>query len=321
MPQQSRDDFPERVKRTVAERAAYICANPECRKPTVGPHSDPDKSLKTGEACHIRAAAPGGPRFDPNQVPEERTSIDNAIWLCTECSTRIDKDESLFSVDILAEWKRSHETWIKNGGIVPSLPQLSLRTITGRTVPEVPSQITARDCENAREHALNITNVAGVQLTMIDAHVQVPEPIVESFPHAPVGINVMWQPIRPPMVATIKGSGSVTRLRSPLPTSVYQLQIDRLPPSHLVEIRLVTSTKIWEEHGLSFGQGPFAGLNEFPYLRDFIDGTFQFEYRGRILRKRFFAPIHQDKETRALSVLDVREDPGEWRPMTIGVFS
>ena len=92
----SRDEFSDRLKRTLAERSAYICANPECQKPTVGPHSDPDKSLKTGEACHIRGASPGGPRYDPNQTPKERSGSENGIWLCTECSTRVDKDESAF---------------------------------------------------------------------------------------------------------------------------------------------------------------------------------------------------------------------------------
>jgi hypothetical protein len=223
---------------------------------------------------------------------------------------------------MLVEWKRNHETWIKNGGIVPSLPQLSLRTIRGRTIPEVPSRLTGHDCENTREHSLKITNVADAQLTTIDAHVQVPEPIVQSFyRHTPVGIAVEWQPIRPPVVATIKGSGSVTRLRPPLPTNVYQLQIDRLPPSQSVEIGLITSTRICEEHGLSFDQGPFAGTNEFSNLRNFIDGTFQFEYRGAMLRKRFFAPIHHDKESRRFSIMEVREDFGEWRPVTIGLFS
>jgi hypothetical protein len=322
MPQKSRDEFSERVKRTVAERAAYICANPPCRKPTVGPHSEPDKSLKTGEACHICAAAPGGPRFDVNQTAEQRGAIGNAIWLCTECSTRIDKDESSYPVDTLNEWKRDLETWIKNGGIVPSLPQVCLTTIKGRTLPEVPSQVTAQDCADFREHTLKITNSADAQLLMIDARVQLPEPIIESFGRdIPVGINVGWEPIRPQMVATIKGGGTVTRNRPPLPINVYHLQIDRLPPSHSVEIGFTTSTKIYEEHDLSFDRGPYAGTDEPPYLRNYIDGTFQFEYRGAMLKKRFFAPISFDKDTRHVSILEVREDFGQWQPFALTVFS
>jgi hypothetical protein len=322
MSEKSRDEFFERVKRTVAERAAYICANPACRRPTVGPHSDPDKSLKTGEACHIRAAAPGGPRYDSDQSQEERSGIDNAIWLCTECSTRIDKDPPAFPIKVLLEWKETLETWIKNGGIVPSLPQVSLLTIEGRTLPEVPCQITVNDCENVREHSLRIQNGADAEILMVDARVQVPEPIIQSFGrHKPIGTNVSWEPVRLQMAAMIKGGGTVTRNRPPLPINVYQLQIDRLPPSHYVEIGFVTSTKINEDHDLSFDRGPFAGTDKPPYLRNFIDGTYQFEYRGAKLKKRFFAPIHEDKDNRRLSILEVREDSGEWQPLALTLFS
>ena len=322
MSRNPRDEFSGRIKRTVAERAAYICANPACRKPTVGPHSDPDKSLKTGEACHIRAAAPGGPRFSADQTAEQRAGIENAIWLCTECSTRIDKDEPSYPVEALTDWKTNHETWIKNGGIVPSLPRVSLITIKGRTLPDVPSLVTAQDCDGFREHALKITNCADVQILMIDARVQLPEPIINSFGRdKPVGINVGWQPIRPQIVAMIKGGGTVTRSRPPLPTNVYQLQIDRLPSSQSIEIGFTTSTKIHEEHDLSLDRGPFAATDEPPNLRNYIDGTFQFEYQGATLKKRFFAPIDYDRDRREFSIMEVREDVGEWRPVALTMFS
>ena len=158
---------------------------------------------------------PGGPRYNANQTAEQRRSIENAIWLCTECSTRIDKDQSAYPVDILAELKRKHETWIRNGGIVPSLPVLSLTTLIGRTLPDVPSQVTMQDCDDFREHALKFTNCSDAQLLTIDARVQVPEPIAISFDRdKPVGINVAWQPIRPQMIATVSGGGTVTRNRA-----------------------------------------------------------------------------------------------------------
>ena len=58
-----RDDFPKKVKETVAERAGYLCSIPYCNRPTVGPHSDPNKSKCLGVAAHICAASPGGPRY------------------------------------------------------------------------------------------------------------------------------------------------------------------------------------------------------------------------------------------------------------------
>lgn len=320
MSTQLRDEFPERIKRTIAERAGYICA--KCRRPTVGPHSDPEKSLKTGEACHICAAAPGGPRYDPEQTHAERSNIENAIWLCTECSTRIDKDEASYSIELLLEWKRNHETWLKNGGILPSLPRISLVTLAGRSIPDVPGTITARDCEDTREHSLKIENVADVTILTVDARVQLPEPIIQNFGrHKPAGVDAVWQPVRLQTVALIKGGGSVTRNRPPLPTNVYQLQIDRIPPKQHVDIGFVTSAAIHDKHDIAFDRGTFAGTNDPPYLRDYIDGTFQFEYQGAMLTKRFFAPIAEDKDNRQLTILEVREDFGEWKPLTLTFFS
>jgi hypothetical protein len=60
-----RDEFPAQVRRVIAERAAYTYA--KCQRLTIKPHSDPDKSLKSGVAAHIRAAFKNGPRYDPNQ--------------------------------------------------------------------------------------------------------------------------------------------------------------------------------------------------------------------------------------------------------------
>jgi hypothetical protein len=47
----------------------------------------------------------------------------------------------------------------------------------------------------------------------------------------------------------------------------------------------------------------------------FIEGTYQFEYRSATLTKEYFAPIYYDKHTRATSVIEVREDKGDWKPV------
>jgi hypothetical protein len=40
-----------------------------------------------------------------------------------------------------------------------------------------------------------------------------------------------------------------------------------------------------------------------------------------MLKKRFFAPIGFDREARQFSVLEVREDFGQWQPLELTVFS
>jgi tetratricopeptide (TPR) repeat protein len=104
-----RDDFSETTKRRLAERVAYRCSSPTCGKQTTGPHSNPEKSIRIGKAAHILAAAPGGPRYSSLQLSEERCSIQNGIWLCSNCADLIDKDASAFSAELLRDWKANAE--------------------------------------------------------------------------------------------------------------------------------------------------------------------------------------------------------------------
>lgn len=104
-----RDNFSDEVKRIIAGRVGYRCSNPHCRKPTNGPRVDSDQVLNIGVAAHITAASPGGPRFDESLSVEQRSSIENAIWLCQSCGALVDRDLDRFTVDILRDWKRQAE--------------------------------------------------------------------------------------------------------------------------------------------------------------------------------------------------------------------
>lgn len=113
-----RDEFTKATKLAVAQRAAYHCSNPGCRRLTIGPHSDPAKALSIGDAGHIKGAR--GPRFDPLQTHDERRSDDNAIWLCKACHGLVDGDESAFSAEQLMGWKRDVELEAQRMRDVPS---------------------------------------------------------------------------------------------------------------------------------------------------------------------------------------------------------
>jgi len=58
-----RDDFRQRIIDRLAKRAGNVCSNPECGKPTFGAAAGHDGFVNVGVACHITAAAPGGPRY------------------------------------------------------------------------------------------------------------------------------------------------------------------------------------------------------------------------------------------------------------------
>lgn len=108
------DDFSEAVKRGLSSRVGNLCSNPDCRALTSGPQEDPAKALNIGVAAHITAASPGGPRYDPDLLPEERSGPSNGIWLCQNCAKLIDNDVSRFSVEILKRWKADAEAEAKS---------------------------------------------------------------------------------------------------------------------------------------------------------------------------------------------------------------
>jgi hypothetical protein len=128
-----RDDFSAAVKRRLAERAGYTCSNPECQAPTIGPQAVEDKSVNVGVASHISGAAAGGPRYDQLLTTVQRSSIRNGIWLCANCGTLVDHDDSAHSVELLQTWRAQAEARARRGiGKAkpisdPKVPSLSLR--------------------------------------------------------------------------------------------------------------------------------------------------------------------------------------------------
>ena len=108
-PSSRRDDFSAETIRRVGERVGLLCSNPQCRAATKGPHSSATKATNIGQACHIEAAAEGGPRFNASQSQEERKAIENAIWLCSNCAMMIDNDWPRYSVELLRTWRAEAE--------------------------------------------------------------------------------------------------------------------------------------------------------------------------------------------------------------------
>lgn len=93
----------------IAKRAGWLCSFPTCRTPTVGATLDGEGVIDIGTAAHICAAAPGGPRYDDKQSPEERSAAQNGIWMCRDHGKAIDSSDSEFTVEQLHRWKREAE--------------------------------------------------------------------------------------------------------------------------------------------------------------------------------------------------------------------
>lgn len=105
-----RDDFQNKTKSALAARANYRCSFPGCEIITCGPSSESSSAVTNiGVAAHICAAAVGGRRYDKNMSKEQRSDIENGIWLCQTHATMIDRDDKTFTPEVLIEMKKSHE--------------------------------------------------------------------------------------------------------------------------------------------------------------------------------------------------------------------
>lgn len=299
----TRDEFPQGVKKTVAERAAYFCSRPECRQLTVGPHSDPNKSANKGVAAHIRAAAEGGPRFDLNQNVNERKGIDNAIWLCHSCSDLVDRDEKRFHADLLEAWKSEHEHLIAQDGELPLLPDITLRSKHGLTLPnDGPFEILSTDIAKLREHTLEIKNGTQWSVKHLSCRIQFPEPITYyEILERPAGVSVECRPDR--MELTVVGTGIASvRVTGPLRYALdYKLDIDQLPVSRHIKVRFYS--QVDEKNRTSMAVNPVA-------LEHHILGECQYQLLGTDQRRKFLVPLSFDSEKRLIASEPAEDDDG-----------
>jgi len=90
------------IKRLFA-RSGNRCAYPKCTAEIV--HGE----TIVGEVCHIKAASPNGPRYDPRLTAADRHNYDNLILLCGNHHTVVDDDPEAFTVERLSKMKLEHE--------------------------------------------------------------------------------------------------------------------------------------------------------------------------------------------------------------------
>ena len=100
---------PSAIKRLFA-KSGNVCAFPGCAHELVA-----DDGLYIADMCHIEAAEPRGPRYNPNSSDEERRSHENFILLCHAHHRRIDFDVSTYTVERLRRMKAEHESAVLEG--------------------------------------------------------------------------------------------------------------------------------------------------------------------------------------------------------------
>ncbi len=126
----NRDEFSPATKRAIERQARGHCSNPACRRLTHAATSDGAREINIGQASHICAAAPGGPRYDAQMTPDERAAADNGIWLCDVHGRAVDAKDSKFTVEELRGWKRqtNEDSWRSVMHNVPYGPDMQAPT-------------------------------------------------------------------------------------------------------------------------------------------------------------------------------------------------
>lgn len=89
--------------RRLFARSGNRCAFPKCGEYLVR------GTTILGRICHIKAARPEGPRYDPNQSSEDRHGDENLILLCPNHHAVIDSDTEAYTVERLLRMKDDHE--------------------------------------------------------------------------------------------------------------------------------------------------------------------------------------------------------------------
>ena len=134
----SSPEFRGPTRSALRERVAYLCSHPDCRRPTAGPHTDPTKVTRTGEAAHIRGAKPGAARHDPSMTDAERRDVDNGIWLCRNCHGLVDTDWRRYPAEELARWKALAEERARTEQIAGRTDAVRPDAAEPRTLASVP---------------------------------------------------------------------------------------------------------------------------------------------------------------------------------------
>ena len=102
----NRDEFSAPTKRLLEKQSGNHCSNPACRRVTSAASSDGKTVISIGEASHISAAAPGGPRYDETLTSDQRKAPENGIWLCKDHARAVDSKDPFFTVTLLKKWKQ-----------------------------------------------------------------------------------------------------------------------------------------------------------------------------------------------------------------------
>lgn len=88
------------------------CYAPNCSRNLIAV----DEITVVAKICHIEAASPNGPRYNPNMTDDCRRDFKNLLLLCDEHHEIIDNpiNEVNYPKELLVQWKKDHENKLLN---------------------------------------------------------------------------------------------------------------------------------------------------------------------------------------------------------------
>jgi hypothetical protein len=315
----ARDNFTASTVRNVALRAGHICSNPDCRHPTAGPHSEPNRAVITGEAAHICAASVGGPRYDEQQTVEDRRDISNAIWLCGNCNKKIDSDWNGWSRQSLVQMKNAHESWVAARGMIPTTPVITLYTQPALRMSQFLPEVTSQLQDALRDQELKIENPNRVYLHNIKLNLSLPEVSARGGDYRmPVGTEIEIEPIYPSMQAQVTGQACAAKHHSKIPTTQHRLQINKLAPGAVFSTGVYTARPEqtmpydWTRINPDGGCDDPEKMDEHKVCFFYLEGTYQFQLRDEYVTAEFFVPLHFEAATRTITSRPVQTSSAPW---------
>jgi hypothetical protein len=100
---------PVAEQKTLALLSGNLCAFPDCGASLIKTGKQ-GESVIVGEIAHIVGDSRQGPRGRSTLTEEDRDRADNLIYLCEACHKLVDRHPRVYSVEVLRQMKRDHET-------------------------------------------------------------------------------------------------------------------------------------------------------------------------------------------------------------------
>lgn len=134
--------IPLKEQRILCMKSGNRCAFPGCRRILTAEDSPPDRLAVLGEAAHIIAESPAGPRGDFPLSVDERNRYDNLVLLCNVHHQLIDDQPQTYTVERLRAIRDEHEQWVQ-GRLGPTGDDDRKSELQSRVIEQVYSTVLA----------------------------------------------------------------------------------------------------------------------------------------------------------------------------------